>query len=308
MREEGKGAYMREISIENAKKVGQTLVTESYRLDEETLVKLAISKEPLDQIEQEKKNAKAALVLGIPALFSFDVVKCGEKYGIIYEHLHAGTFGRQMMEDRDHAEYYIVMYAETLKKLHSTHVTKEELPSVKTVYKKNIMDMGDLLTDEEKEKCCRLIDLVPDRDTFVSRGFEPQNLLYQNNALFLSDFTYSGYGHPLFDLADLSVSLASTSESNLSEDFMDLILNMNRPMTAKLWKGLMHSYFKFDTEKEYKETEELIRYFGRLKNLIMPVLAPNLRDDYKYGTVESSRRAFFPYLDQWTERIKNLKF
>ena len=91
---------------------------------------------------------------------------------------------------------------------------------MKTVYKKNIMDMGDLLTDEEKEKCCRLIDLVPDRDTFVSRGFEPQNLLYQNNALFLSDFTYSGYGHPLFDLADLSVSLASTSESNLSEDFM----------------------------------------------------------------------------------------
>jgi hypothetical protein len=70
----------------------------------------------------------------------------------------------------------------------------------------------------------------------------------------------------------------------------------------------MHSYFKFDTEKEYKETEELIRYFGRLKNLIMPVLAPNLRDDYKYGTVESSRRAFFPYLDQWTERIRNLKF
>lgn len=299
---------MREISINGAKKVAKTLVTESYMLDEETLIKLAVTPAPLEQIEKEKANARASLVLGIPVLFSFDVVKCGEQYGIIFEHIHSRTFGQQMMADPQNAERYIELYADTLKKMHSVHASGRGLVSAKEEYKKNIIDLGKLLTDEEREKCFDVIDLVPDRDTYVLRGYEPQNIMYQDGRLLMNSFTYAGYGHPIFDLSDIAVSLASTSESDLQEDFMDLILNMDKAMAGKLWKGLMHRYFKFDTEEEYEETEKLIRFFGFLKNLIMPVLAPGLRDDYKYGSVESCRKYFFPQLEEWTEKIRNISF
>ncbi len=62
---------MREVSIKNAIRVVHTLTNDSYMLDEETMVRLSVSDSPLEQIEQEKTNAKAALVLGVPAFIFF---------------------------------------------------------------------------------------------------------------------------------------------------------------------------------------------------------------------------------------------
>lgn len=300
---------MREVSIENAERVGHTLINESYMLDEETMVRLTVTPSPLEQIEAEKANAKAALILGVPALFSFEVVKCEDKYGIIFEHIRSKTFGKQIMDDPEHLDHYIDLYADTLKSIHQIHVPDDStLRSEKTIFKENIMAMGNLLSEDEKQKCCALVDIIPERDTFVSRGFIPKDIMYQDDKLLMNGFAYSGYGHPIFDLADLAVSLADTSESNISERFNNLLLNMDKATTAKLWDGLVHRYFNFETEKEYQDTVQMIRYFAKLKNLIMPVLAPNLKDEYKYGTVESSRKQFFPYLDEWMDKFKKLNF
>lgn len=180
--------------------------------------------------------------------------------------------------------------------------------SQKVIFKENIMAMGTLLSADEKQKCFALIDLIPERDTFVSRGFNPKDMLYQDDKLLLNDFAYAGYGHPIFDLADLAVSLADTSESHISESFNNLLLNMDKATSAKLWDGLIHNYFHYNSEKEYEDTVLMIRYFAKLNTLIMPVLAPNLKDDYKYGAVVSSRKQFFSYLDEWMEKFKRLIF
>ncbi|MCH3943445.1 MAG: hypothetical protein WAY93_06825 [Atopobiaceae bacterium] len=58
---------MREVSIEGARLVCETVMTLFYRLDEETMVSLDITPEPLVHIEREKHNACEALLAGLPA-------------------------------------------------------------------------------------------------------------------------------------------------------------------------------------------------------------------------------------------------
>lgn len=76
---------LREISVEGCLCIGRGRNGEVYRLDRDTIVKLY----PADSlgwqtVEQEKKNAKAAFVLGVPTALSYDVVRVGDRIGIVF--------------------------------------------------------------------------------------------------------------------------------------------------------------------------------------------------------------------------------
>jgi len=62
-----------------------------YRLDEDTILKLYYEGFPETRILQEKAGARAALVAGVPTAISFDMVKVGNREGVIYEGLRGET-------------------------------------------------------------------------------------------------------------------------------------------------------------------------------------------------------------------------
>ncbi len=72
-------------------------------------------------------------------LFSFDVVKCEEKYGIIFEHLRNKTQGRQIMDDQEHLEHYQHLYADTLKEIHQIKVPRIVFCVPKKLFLKKIL-------------------------------------------------------------------------------------------------------------------------------------------------------------------------
>ncbi|MGN1088835.1 MAG: anti-sigma factor antagonist, partial [Huintestinicola sp.] len=79
----------REISVEGCEIIGKGGHGTVYRLDGDTIVKLYGDKEPFDEIEREISYSKKAFVYGIPTAISFDIVKCGDCYGVVFELINA---------------------------------------------------------------------------------------------------------------------------------------------------------------------------------------------------------------------------
>ena len=77
---------MRELNIDGCVQIASGGQGRIYRIDDETIVKVFCNGGiiPLDYVQEELNNAKAAFVAGVPTAISFDTVKCGEYYGIIY--------------------------------------------------------------------------------------------------------------------------------------------------------------------------------------------------------------------------------
>lgn len=297
---------MRQISIENAKLISRSIIRESYKIDDETMVTFSVGPEPLEQIELERENAKTCLALGIPALFSYEMVQCGDKVGVIYEHMLAKTLGHQIMEDPDHLERYAALYADSLKKKHSIHVAPGKLPFIEDDYRRSLEAMKGLLTDEEIEKCSRLVDAVPDRDTFLAMGFNPGTALYKDGEIYMNSFNYTSYGNPLFELADLCESISFVAAGATSDSFVRFLTNMDRPTTARLWDRFLHNYFDFKTEEEYIKMDGFIHSFAMLKMTMVAVDVPNLHEDMKAAALKSCREKFLPHVGELTEQVRNI--
>lgn len=299
---------MREVSIDNAELIRKTIVNESYKLDEETMVTFSMSPKPLDAIELERKNARTCLELGVPALFSFETVSCGDKIGVIYENFHAKTLGQQIMSDPEHFDHYMDLYASALKRMHEIHVPAGKLPFIETEYKNSLNKMHQYLSDEEINKALKLVDAVPDTDTFLAMGFNPGFALYQDDQLYMNQFSYTSYGNPLFELADLCESIQFVAKGATKDKFLHFLTNMDRETTAKVWPALLQRYFNFNSEEEFKAMDGFINAFALLKLSMTAVDVPNLHQEMIEGTVRDCRERFFPYIDVLTEKVQHMKF
>lgn len=78
---------LRIVSVEGCSIVGEGFFSTVYRLDDETIVKLynTPGSESLGMIEDGRKRARTAFVKGIPTAISYDIVRCGDRYGTVFE-------------------------------------------------------------------------------------------------------------------------------------------------------------------------------------------------------------------------------
>jgi uncharacterized protein (TIGR02172 family) len=298
---------MREISIEGARKVCQAVTYESYMVDDETMVTVFTSPKALDEIEQQKANAREALTLGVPALFSFDVVKVGDRYGVIYEDLHAKSLGQQIMDDKGNFDHYVELYTDFVKGLHATHVTPGVIPSVKDNFYRDINAMGELITEGEKDKARAIVAAAPDGDSFLSQMLAPTNIRYQDDELFLNDFSRIAYGSPFFDLSAVTISLAQSAEADIPESMRYLVYNMDRESAVRLCEGLLRRYYDVRSDEQYQRIYRLMRLFGLVKVMLAPVTAPSLDERYKKAVIVAAREQLFPNADKLIAMLGSMR-
>ena len=65
---------------------------------------------------------KEAFVLGMPTAISFDIVRVGSQYGLVYELLNADTLSACIKREPERMEEFAVKYAHLFRQLHSIEV------------------------------------------------------------------------------------------------------------------------------------------------------------------------------------------
>ena len=122
---------LREISVEGCEIIGKGGHGTVYRLDGDTILKLYSETEPLKDIEREISYSKKAFVYEIPTAISFDVVKCGKCYGVVFELINADTFANRLKAEPEKFDEYSEKYNRLVKNLHETKADKSVFTNIK---------------------------------------------------------------------------------------------------------------------------------------------------------------------------------
>ena len=192
---------IREIDIKGCEIIGQGGNGTVYRLDEDTIVKVYKPDVGLTEIEKERAFAKNALVNGVPCVIAYDVVKCGDSYGIVFEMLKSDTLGHAMKNNPEKMDEYIKKYAALAKELHSTKMPEGVFVNIKTILHKRVPNLAQWCTPEELELIDSLIDEMPDGDTLIHGDLHPGNIMIQDGELLLIDMPEVTVGTPIWDMS-----------------------------------------------------------------------------------------------------------
>ncbi|MBQ9519160.1 MAG: phosphotransferase [Firmicutes bacterium] len=257
---------LREVSVEGCEVIGEGANGKVYRIDEETIIKVFAPGVSLDIVKEERDFAQAAFIAGVPTAISYDVVKCGDSYGAVYEMLNAKTVASVIKENPERAEELGKRLGKLLKELHGTQADTKVLRDMLAVYRERAAGMEKYYTPEETEKLKCLYDILPEKTTLVHGDFHVKNIMLMNNELVFIDMGDVGYGHPFLDIG--GAYLAMVRIGKIRPESAETYIGINYELCKTVWKALTDEYFGENAETGRK----LAEIYGEAKYALTPYI------------------------------------
>ena len=242
---------LRKVDVSQATVIGSGFFSTVYQLDKDTIVKVFNRTSDPDQIQRELRLSKEAFVLGIPTAISFDIVQVGDKLGVCFELLDATSAKTTFLKDEQHFHEFMVKYAALLKKINTTECNDPEIPSIKNFYLEKIDKIHPYLEEAYYQKAKRLLESIPERNTFVHGDCHFKNIMIQGGELLLIDMDTLSVGHPLFELAALYAPYCAFSEDDKGNS--EKFLGISDEQAKHIYQSLLSLYFGKDDEDIYNK-------------------------------------------------------
>lgn len=283
-------AYRR-VSVEGCEEIGKGANGKVYRIDPETIIKVYRDPDSLPDIKRERELARRAFVLGIPTAIPYDVVKVGDGYGSVFELLNAKSFAKLIYEGLDTVDHVVKMYIDLLKKIHSTEVRADEVPSMKKV----ALDWADQsakhLPSEYGEKLRALVKEVPDDLHMMHGDYHLKNVMLQNGEALLIDMDTICHGHPVFELASMYNAYKGFSE--FDHDIVKTFLGIDYDTACEIWDKSLRLYLGTDDEAKIAEVEKKAMLAG-----FMRLYRRAIRRNDSEATISGFRDRLITLLDE----------
>ena len=257
-----KNGIFREISLEGAEKIGEGAHGEVYRIDEETIAKVYRDSEPLEKIRKEKELSKWAFVKGIPTAISYDIVRVGDRYGVVYELLNARSASEYISESEENFEDFVVRSMELMKNIHSIEVKPGELPDMKVQTLEWIDKCREYMPDDICDRLKKLTEDLPDSHTFLHADFHIKNIMIVKGQLMLIDMETMCAGDPIFEMATM---YNSYKEFPSMAEEAATFLGIDVDTAARLWVRTLDLYIGDAGEDVRLETERRARILGCIR-------------------------------------------
>lgn len=256
---------LREISLDGCQLIGRGGNGSVYRIDNDTIVKVFREGRSLEYVSKSRETAQKVFLHDIPCAISYDVVKVGNCYGVVYELLNISTIGRTIHDDPDRVDYWAEKAATLLKKLHATEIEDGVFGQAVESVKGWLDTALDKISDEDAQRIRSAVDrLGVRRNTFVHEDFHASNIMVQGDELLLIDVDDSCVGDPAVDLA----GMYTTHEITTSSDEVCMwLLGMTKDETTRYWTHFQEVYFDGVDEEEKSAMLFRMKFFGNIKFL-----------------------------------------
>ena len=236
---------LRRLSVEGCREIGRGGVGVVYRLDEDTIIKVFRKGTTMPELENEINMAKEAFVMGMPTAISFDIVRVGSQYGLVYELLNADTLSACLKREPERLEELAKLYAGLFRQLHSIEVPQgSHIPSALENEMNAIKHIGRYFDQESLDMLMEIVKSIPKGNRLLHCDLQSKNAMLQGDELMLIDMGEVGYGHPLMDLGHSYSAMVS-----LLGDY-DQIIGVSRDLGSQLWMRMIHHYFEGASEEE----------------------------------------------------------
>lgn len=296
---------LREISIDGCPQVGTGLSSKVYRLDSETIVKVYDEKVPMYKITREIDLAKKAFLAGLPTAISFDMVRCGGAYGVVFEMIaNAVTVGDALESDNGaHFEEIMKKFAALMKQMHETKVDASAgFPSIKGTWLDWAEGMKKYYTAAEFKMLHKMISAVPERETIVHCDFHAGNTLYQNGEVIVVDMADVGYAHPIFDFAAGAFHVLVSDQIGLQKS-----LSLSQENIVRFFDRLLANYFRTEDAAKLDALKEIFKAFAYLRGALFPMKHVQIPEERKLFFVENARKTLFPNFDWALSQAQRLE-
>ena len=260
---------LRQISVEGLTEIGHGQNGRVYRMDPDTIVKVFRPNIDYGMVQNEITKAKVAFMVGIPTAISFDVVKVGECYGVVYELLNARDLADCMKEDPARRDDYVRMFASVMREMHTMEVSSEQFVSARaTTLGALPYTKGRIFTEEEYEKVKAIMENVPERKTFIHGDCHAGNVMLQGDELMFIDLSCAGYGHPIFDLMSMYLTAACHQG--------ELFQNYTAEEARHIWEVFLGTYLNTEDAQLLAKVEEQVAAFSSARFLLGLLRIPDL--------------------------------
>lgn len=260
---------MRQLSVEGLTEIGHGQNGHVYRIDPDTIVKVFRSNIDYSMVCNEIAKAKAAFMIGLPTAISYDVVKVGDCYGVVYELLNARDLSDCMKEDPAHRDDYIRLFASVMQEMHTMEVESDQFTSARATTLGALPYMkGRIFTEEEYEKAKAIMENVPERKTFIHGDCHAGNVMLQGDELMFIDLSCAGCGHPIFDLMSMYLTAACHQG--------ELFSNYTKEEAYQIWRVFLSAYLNTEDPEFLAKAEEQVAAFSSARYLIGLLRIPDL--------------------------------
>jgi uncharacterized protein (TIGR02172 family) len=274
----------RQVCVDGCEEIGRGGVGVVYRLDDETIIKVFRKGSTIDELRAEIFMAKDAFVLGMPTAISYDIVRVGDCYGLVYELLNTDTLGTCIMREPERMDEFARLYANLFRQLHEIHVPKGgRIPNALERVEAAVRHISRYFDSASIDLLLEIVHKLPDGDSLLHCDLQTKNALMQGNELMLIDMGEVCYGHPMIDLGYAYSSMIKM----LGGDYESLI-GMPREYGRQLWKKMMGYYFEGASDELLAHREAQLDVVATVRNFNWLALS----DNFPESAIRECQQAF----------------
>jgi uncharacterized protein (TIGR02172 family) len=252
---------LRQLSIDGCEQIGVGGVGTVYRLDGDTIIKVFREGTTIDEVRKEITMSKEAFVMGTPTAISFDIVKVGSQYGLVYELLNAETLSSCIKRSPERIDEYARLYANLFRQLHSIEVPADSnVPNAIEHERQQILHVRRYFPQESIDLLLEILDAIPTSNRLLHLDLQVKNTMMQDNELMLIDMGEMGYGHPVLDLAHAYSSMV------LFVGDYDATIGIPRELGNKIWDIAINYYFEGQPAEVVELRKKQIDVVARIRN------------------------------------------
>lgn len=251
----------RVISVEGCEVIGQGANGKIYRIDRDTIVKVFLNADALEEIHRQRELARTAFVLGVPTAIPFDVVRIESGgLGSVYELLNATSYAKLLINGEKTLDEVAEMSIKMLKLIHSKVVKPGTMPDMKAVALNWADFLKDYLPENLYTKLHALIEAVPVDMHMMHGDYHIKNVMLQNGESLLIDMDTLCHGHPIFELASMYNSYEGYSvldHSNVTD-----FLGISYETAIAFWRKSLELYLGTKDVSVLNEVENKAKIIG----------------------------------------------
>ncbi len=232
---------LRRLSIDGCAEIGRGGVGTVYRIDDDTIIKVFREGTPLDEVRREIAMAKESFVLGMPTAISFDVVRVGSCYGLVYELLRADTLGVCINRQPERIEEFAILFSRLFQQMHAIEVPTDcNIPNVLEREEWAVRHISRYFDTESIDILLRIVSRIPQGNRLLHGDLQTKNAMMDaDGQLMLIDMGEVGYGHPVIDLAH-----AYSAMVKFGGDGYEEIFGISREVGTDMFNRTLNHYFK----------------------------------------------------------------
>lgn len=274
---------LRHLSVDGCEIIGRGGVGTVYRIDGDTIIKVFREDTSIEEVQREISMAKEAFILGMPTAISFDIVKVGNQYGLVYELLKADTLSACIKKEPEKVDEFAYKYAQLLRRLHDIEVPQtSQIPSAKSIIDNAINNISRHFDTEAVDLMKTIADAIPDARRLLHCDLQTKNAMMQGDEPMLIDMGEIGFGHPIIDLGNTHSAMMK-----LVGDYEQLI-GLPEELSHQTWRRMIDYYFNGLSNEEIKHRLEQIEIISCIRG----VTWLSLSDSFPKEIIEQCRQTF----------------